>query len=363
MNITRVLAAALFAVSFNLDIAEAQSLSKGLVPKEFPPASYKGRQYVDSQGCVFIRAGVDGSVTWVPRVSRSRKVICGFQPSFSNTAPAKSDATMVASGPAPAPQLSKPEAMTAAPAQPARKMVAAKPLPVRVQASKPDVKPTVPGAVSKARLKPVKTRKADGRASSASVQATSPAPMKVVRRVPGDVATYPMRKVRVAPRHVYERQRSSAQSIRVPNGYKPAWEDDRLNRHRTHQTSDGKAKMDLIWTTTVPRRLIDRRTGRVVNPAKAKADGSMVILPTGSVPHKAASHRFVQAGVFTTEAKARAAAQRLANAGLPARMGRVSRNGKAYRVVLAGPFATQAQLSGALGKVRAVGYRDAKLRK
>lgn len=62
--------------------AHAQSLRDAQPPSEFPPESYSANQYVDSRGCVFVRAGIGGATEWVPRVTREREQLCGFQPSL-----------------------------------------------------------------------------------------------------------------------------------------------------------------------------------------------------------------------------------------------------------------------------------------
>ncbi|EAR52042.1 hypothetical protein OG2516_13494, partial [Oceanicola granulosus HTCC2516] len=60
--------------------AGAQVLREPGPPSEQPPAGYAGTQYVDSRGCVYVRAGISGNVTWVPRVNRGREQLCGFTP-------------------------------------------------------------------------------------------------------------------------------------------------------------------------------------------------------------------------------------------------------------------------------------------
>ncbi len=107
MIITRIIAIGLAISSISLTALHAQSLRIGSTPAEFPPASYKGKQYVDSKGCVYVRAGIDGNVTWVPRVTRDRKLVCGYKPTggTSKAAAAAPKAT------------AKPEQITIAPAK------------------------------------------------------------------------------------------------------------------------------------------------------------------------------------------------------------------------------------------------------
>jgi cell division protein FtsN len=170
----------------------------------------------------------------------------------------------------------------------------------------------------------------------------------------------------------------------VPAGYRAAWSDDRLNPRRAQGTPAGEAAMNLIWTTTVPKRLVDGRTGQDVTgrfpglryPFTSYADqaaagvstrgapaaAAPVARPAPAAPPAAASGRVIQVGAFAVAGNANATAARLAALGLPVQVATVRQRGRAIRLVTAGPFAGTEALTAALARVRGAGFADAYVR-
>ncbi|MGR3759787.1 SPOR domain-containing protein [Roseobacteraceae bacterium NS-SX3] len=427
MKITRIIALAIIAGSAGAVPLAAQTLRTSGPPAEYPPASYQGRQYVDSRGCVYIRAGIDGNVTWVPRVTRTRKQLCGYKPTEVAGTTQRPQQT------GPAPELitlepsQQPQTAAAAPA-PAKP----KPVPPRVQAAAPKPAPA-----------PVKPRRTAAPAAPAPVRVTAaPAPRAApaaqqpaaengcagiseisqrytnssgVRCGPqaAPPVTYgPQSSLQLTPNtrvlqaHIYQDRRLS-NSFDVPKGYRPVWTDGRLNPHRAERTmrpavisgravvppgylqagrgdgrlnpmrgvrtAEGDAQMARIWTNDVPRKLVELPLDRPIvrlsdraarSPAEAKAP--MVLrLSTRSAPGAAAPkpRRYVRAATFKDTAKARAAARKLQARGLPVRLGTLTRGGQAYQVVLAGPFTAAGPAEAALASVKSAGFAGARLSK
>ncbi|MFG6529824.1 MULTISPECIES: SPOR domain-containing protein [unclassified Sulfitobacter] len=477
MTLTRSIAMAMIVAALGVGGSQTQAQDSRSQPAEFPPSSYKGKQYVDSAGCVFIRAGIDGNVSWVPRMSRAREQICGFQPTNGvkvaeakveaaqpkvDPAPAKRPPARVAEAPAPK---AKPKAPVARPA-PQKVVRRVAPAPARSAAPKV-VRETAPRPVPVVPSKPVALaapapagfvtacpgasplsqrymRRGDGYsvrcgpqaepivtgrlAPSSPQRGTAPQPYRSAGVMPG-VAAAPARIVapaavaapvvsakparavgtqtRIVPKHVAI-NRVNTTNVKVPKGYRKVWEDDRLNPHRAEQTLEGRADMLLVWTQTLPRRLVNKATGEDVT-AKVpliypyldietqrrklgrvkivERDGQIVkrvlryrnaapihrdarpikkapVYSSRSAPTAQPSTKagYVQVGVFGSPANAQRAARQIAALGLPARIGKQTRGGKTYHSVQAGPIAG-GSAQAALGQLRRAGYRDAYLRR
>lgn len=439
MKLTRIIAICVIAGSLGIHAVNAKTLRNSGEPAEFPPGSYKGKQYVDSNGCVFIRAGIDGNVTWVPRVSRDRKVICGFKPSVT-----------AAAGTAPVNNNPKVVEITLPP-------VAAKPAPVRSVVRSAPVRKTVkPRVIARSRYAPVMVAPAPAPQAAAVRTSTYQIPAERTRIVGpvdncdgiSDLSSQYMRhpgfsvrcgpqgvspvanlykggrfrtaeapllnagtmnlpgqdrravggsyragyretvtagtvgpNVRVVRRHIAEERDRNRIAATIPKGYRPVWNDDRLNQKRTNGTFAGKAQMDLVWSKSVPRRLIDRATGqdvtglypRLVYPNTnvaivSRAATAVPVISSRNTPATRHLQRdtiraSVQVGAYRDAATAQRIARKVRGFGLPVRIGIQTSNGQQLRLVVAGPFRSQSQLNAALGKVQRGGYRGAFIRK
>ena len=410
MKFAKVFAGTIVLVMAGIGGSEGASLRNTDEPAEFPPASYSGMQYVDSRGCIYIRAGIDGNVTWVPRVTLGREHICGATPTFAKAVEPKlpviadkpeaaqepvvqavPEPVKVAATPAPAPApgtVRKPMTTVASIATPPKLIKPVQPAPQARPVEEPAPAPmaSCPGVSEIGQkymtgmnmrcgpqaLDPVSAGL--GRESSNWVIVPAPA------GIPTTSASGGMQPTRVAPRHVYESQLNARLANPVPEGYRPVWDDDRLNPYRAHQTFAGKAQMDLVWTETVPRQLIDRASGQNVtrlypnlrNPSsgaevqttpKAGVVSTKSRAPVKSAPAAQSGPAYVQVGMFGIPDNARSTAQRLKQAGLPVRIWTAKRNGKPYQIVVAGPFSSNASAQQALGAVRGSGFKDAFLRR
>jgi hypothetical protein len=459
MKITRVIALAVIIASSGVAMSQAQSLRNADEPAEFPPSSYKGTQYVDSRGCVYVRAGISGSVSWIPRVSRSRNQICGQAPSIAGAVASAAPRAKAAKAPVQitldAPKKATPAVRTVARAvaKPrVRKPLAAVAKPRRVSVARPAPvrKPVAIATAAKpvitrrtatiAQRKVVKVQRQTSRVASACPNASASsqrymgqaAGRLAVRCGPQGQTHYNARTIapravvtnrrpqvayagsstatingatRIIPKHVLA-NRQNTQNLQIPKGYRSVWTDDRLNPNRAEQSIVGQAQVKLVWTNTVPRRLINTASGRdvtastplvypyvemanqtrnlgsvsivqrngqvmkrVVRNANAgrvrqpvvSSRSAPVVKPvTTRAAPKAAAAQFVNVGTYGQQDSAQTVAQRIKRMGLPVRIGKYTRSGKTYRMVLAGPFGADA--SQVLSKLRSAGYRNAVMR-
>ncbi|PKP85348.1 MAG: hypothetical protein CVT80_03060 [Alphaproteobacteria bacterium HGW-Alphaproteobacteria-2] len=320
----------------------AQSLNSIRGPAEEPPPSYQGRQYVDSAGCVFVRAGVGGNVTWVPRVDRQRRPICDQTQTLGGGARAVAEAPRTAPAPAnpvaaATPVAARPSATSAAPA-------AAPPSTgVAILAASSGPPSTADAATLQAAC--------DGKAPGSLYRVSIGSRQFTVR-----CGSQAPRPARVTPRsdHVAVARTYGSDSIPVPEGYASAHAPGRLNPYRAQGTPEGEAAMNRLWTRTVPRREIPGAAAATGAPGHVFASSKR--LATSSAPQM---HR-VQVATFGNVENAAHARERFRALGLPVETRKLGRGGFLYEVIYLGPFLRKDELDGALEAARRAGFHDAR---
>lgn len=395
MQFKKPLSCAALALMALTSVAEARSLRGDGVPAEVPPESFTGNQYIDSRGCVFIRAGVDGATNWIPRVTRDRKLVCGFQPTNtggSTAVAAVDEPELIELTPTtPTTTTQTVATTTASVAAPAPRKTTVRPKPVVL----PSLTPRTAAPVLAAPAQPVATQVTGGcsnmpaqsrkylQHSSSNVRCGSQAQairgglgapsagyqmpgyqdhdgtMVVANgavsgqpAAPGSVAP----GTHIIPKHLYQSHQYAVHSGEPPEGYRHTWTDDRLNPYRGVQTFEGQQAMAQVWDTSKPLMKAPKYKAPAANYSVstrgAPAGNTMVLTP----------NTYVQVAAYGSADDAQRVAQRVRKLGVPVRIGRMSQGYGEVRLVLMGPFYNSHDAQNALSKARSAGYANAYIR-
>ena len=405
----KLISVAVVAAVFGAASAEAQSVARVGGPANLPPAGFEGQQWVDSRGCVFLKAGYGGQVNWVPRVGRDRRAMCGYPPTGTTRAAIEvaTEAEMAAPVAEAAPRVMA-AVEPVVPVTP-RTSVALRPAPVLadpvVAAPKPSARPAPYVEVAPSGGYEVVASSGPG-AGQIGCYSSAPVAERVKTRNGGTVVVctrgdgtltgwrppvYPqaagvgaaLTDPVVASRGDHGGNHfnhgvsgrdgdgySQGHAVPTPpKGYKLAWKDDRLNPNRGKGTAQGWADQDQVWTRKVPSELVAEQPATKRKKKVFAQSGGTVITSTkgqaATVPVEKKATKggaFIQVGTFGVVSNADGAAARLQGMGLPVARAKITSGGRAMQIVMAGPFGSAADAAAALSIARRAGFGDAFIR-
>lgn len=409
----KYLPAALLAAAVSVSVAQAQ----GRPPAELPPAGFAGEQYVDSRGCVFVRAGHGGTVNWVARIDRARKPLCGQTPSVARMAAARRELAL------PVEAVPPPPVVVRAPAPVVRGRVPAAayapPAAVGYGAPTP-LRPVAPVAPQPGRLAqvyddgylhgwyrsidPAYRNDLNPNGTPARRGVTTPTTgghpplLRRERGCPADAPfgrIYPLadgrnimlcsnkehnlRGISDAQLNRYSDARGAGSAPVVIGVPAPAPSGAvRMVRGASYVPVEAVSPPPGYKAAWRDDRLNPHRAGTVAghqqmmqlwndkvpqDMATPVVRRAAVSAKNGPAPVAVTGARFVQVGSFGVPENASRAAARLQSMGLPVQVSRSQIGGKPVQVVRAGPFASDGQAREALNAARASGFGDAILRR
>lgn len=378
-----------------LVLAPGLALAQDLRPAETPPADFFARQYIDSKGCVFLRAEQGG---WQARVSRDGTPICGYPPTLSargldgkprlralDPNAGRSRAELLeealsqtvltnlqpgelASDPKPMEKLPDmgPEPAPSGPAEQLQAAVAA--APALRQEMGGGLKPNLRlcellGYDGKPGEKGLGSDPSQGYCGSLPPADLSR--LSFARPIGSADHDAPPAETAPAAARLAETKPAKAEIAAA----KPA----EAEKPASAKAGAGDKRAVLPSRPGSPTPRAGQATAAApsaVPPAAASATGKQVAAKTpapartakpagpavGTIP---AGARYVQLGTFADPGNADRAVQRVAGLGYPVLRGKDRVNGREVQFIMAGPFADREGIVRALNAIRRAGYRDA----
>jgi cell division septation protein DedD len=390
--------------------ANSQTLRADNGPAEIPPKSFKGTQYIDSKGCVYIKAGYGTRITWVPRVNRSRKVFCN-----SRNKPSLNSAQLALASDAPTTRVIKPVAKPkVVPVQTAAVVPKPKSIPRKKKTKTKLFGTGLFSGGTRAKSVPVATTQRTATIASPATSHTQVRgirfgpqrdhPADIIRqtapainggngyKVVATTTPHPTRVKSVRGSSLTSRRANRLAIRKGPQAVHPADAIrsyaaangssqvavtrgvDPIHSHTVYPTvitadvtARGDAQMEMVWTNTVPRKLIKKVRAKEVAVARTYSTSTKTPTivrsrtRTNAVTPKSATTtaRYVQIGTFGNPTNVSRTIARFQAGGFPIRTRAIKNKGRSLNVVYLGPFTSTGELKNAMRTARKAGFKDA----